>query len=132
MIMPKHLRALAVLGLALGLALSLALAAGCAKKPDPRILQGQGLNFIRDVAVSEHPRDDGFLVLQITGQSTSSRAREIWYKVDWFDAQGLVLDSFQTRWKPATVQARAPFIITEVSPRPTAKTWRLMLKHDLK
>lgn len=112
--------------------LILALAFGCAAKPAPRIIKGQGLRNITGLAVSEHPGDDGFLTLQITGRNTSLRAQEFYFKVDWFDAQGLIQDSFQSRWKQVTVQGQAPFVITEISPRPMAKTWRLMLKHDLK
>lgn len=110
----------------------LALAFGCVAKPDPRIIKGQGLRNITDLTVSEHPGDDGFLTLQITGRNTSLRAREFYYRLEWFDAQGLVQDSFQSRWKQVTVQGQVPFVITEVSPRPMARTWRLMLKHDLK
>lgn len=129
----SRIPARALLAVAAILALSLTLLAGCAaKQADPRILKGQGLNHIRDVKVSEHPREDGFLLLQITGTSTASKARPLWYAVEWFDADGLILDSFQARWKEVLVQGRAPFVITELSPRPTAKTWRLMLKHDLK
>ncbi len=132
MISPR-IPARALLALAAILALSLTLLAGCAaRQADPRILKGQGLNHIRDVAVSEHPREDGFLLLQITGTNTASKARPLWYAVEWFDADGLILDSFQARWKEVTVEGKMPFVITELSPRPTAKTWRLMLKHDLK
>ncbi|WP_237707609.1 YcfL family protein [Desulfocurvibacter africanus] len=109
----------------------LTLALGCAK-PDPRIIKGQGLRNITDLAVGEHPRDDGFLMLQITGRNTSSSASDFYYKLEWFDAQGLLLDSFQSRWKKVTVQGQVPFVFTEISSRPKAKTWRLMFKHDLK
>jgi len=131
MIMSKQARH-ALIPLA-ALMLALALLVGCAsRQPDPRIIKDRGLNYLADVKVEEHPRDDGFTVLQISGTNETLKTRKFFYKVEWFDSQGLIQDTFQSRWKQATAQAKVPFTITEMSPTPTAKNWRLMLKHDLK
>lgn len=136
------IRRLRGLWLAAGLA---ALLAGCAtnvntyENADPRgtpnyvadkriITDNTLAGTFRVVALNQAPVSGNLLKVQATVENLKNNARTLNYKFEWFDQDGMAVDSPNETWKSLQLQGRETGTITTVSVNPRAVDFKLKLR----
>lgn len=125
----------------LGLALTLNLLIGCTTPntveraepvgqrqmvTDKRIITDASLNrAVRIVGVNETPGE--FLKVQIELQNTTRSLKRFNYRFEWFDAQGMQVNTPTTTYIPRQIEGKESLFISAIAPTPTAKDFRLKL-----
>ena len=140
--------------LAILLTLFAVLASGCgSKQKDPRIklqegvasdtlgsnivtkpvahafsaLIGQRIEITRAVT---RRNDAGFLQLQVEGFNNSYNVERFQYKVEWLDADGLVIDSKTNVWLPVSAAGKSTFNIMATAPNAQAVDFRMNTRNQ--
>ena len=72
---------------------------------------------------------DGQSIAQIMGISKANQT--VFYKVDWFDANGMKINSTLSRWKKVNLQKNMEFIWKAVSPSRRAVSYRVHLSDTI-
>jgi len=131
---PKTIAALALTSLTVG-----ALTAGCAsaKKGPQTTLQGteslpgytelnSGQTVSRDLEmlIQTTARKNGFLVVQLELHNKRGGAREFEWTCEWYDQQGLKIDSNQN-WRPLVIGGEGYETIQITAPTQSAESWKL-------
>ena len=124
------------------------LACGCAKQQYPRInlregvgsdtlgsnivtrpvthafsaLIGEGLEVTEAVT---RRNDAGFLELYITGYNKSFDTKRFQYKVEWLDADGLLIETKTSTWLPMSATGKTTFSFKVTAPRTNAVDFRM-------
>ncbi|MBN1788828.1 MAG: YcfL family protein [Sedimentisphaerales bacterium] len=75
----------------------------------------------------------GLLTLYVKGVNNSQGTKRFWYKVEWFDKDGLPIESKASVWLPASVKGKSmgkpvPFTLKAVAPRPEAVDFTMETK----
>jgi len=70
----------------------------------------------------------GFMELYIQGYNNSYNTTRFYYKVDWVDADGIVVDTKASVWKPWSAAGKSTFQITDAATRPQAVDFRMNTK----
>jgi len=84
-----------------------------------------GAGIVVDEAVMNRNNGAGLPQLFITGHNTSSKTKRFRYKVEWLDADGLVIGTRASVWQPMSAMGKSGFQIKSVSPRPEAVNFRM-------
>jgi uncharacterized protein YcfL len=86
------------------------------------IILGEGIvvKEIREVRTPE-----GFLQVQVGGFNESQWTKQFDYKPEWFDANGMTIDSVMSKWMPMSVPAKSEFHFAVVAPSPKATNYRI-------
>lgn len=93
---------------------------------DQRVLTDQSLNnIVRIVGVNTATGDEGFLKIQVQVENRTRRARSFTYQVEWFDENGMIIDSPIRVARPRNIEAREVLAITATAPTPRAKDFRI-------
>jgi uncharacterized protein YcfL len=93
---------------------------------DKRVLADQSLyNSVRLLGVNKAETPEGFLRIQVEVQNETRRAKAFTYRVEWFDGQGMMMESASTPAMPRTIESKETLVITAVAPTPTAKDFRI-------
>jgi len=93
---------------------------------DKRIITDSGLNrAVRIVGVNEAPGE--FLKIQIELLNTTSSLKSFNYRFEWFDANGIQVNSPTSTAISRQIEGRESIFISAVAPVPTAKDFRLKL-----
>jgi uncharacterized protein YcfL len=93
---------------------------------DQRVLTDQTLNnIVRIVGVNTATGDEGFLKVQVQVENRTRQARAFTYQVEWFDENGMIIDSPIRAARPRTIEAREVLAITTTAPTPRAKDFRI-------
>lgn len=124
------------------------LAGGCGKPQDPRInlrtgvgsdtlsnnivtrpvvnafsvLAGDGIEVNEAVL---RKSDAGFTELYITGYNNSVSTKRFQYRVDWLDADGLLVETKASTWQPMSATGRATFSFKVTATSPNAVDFRM-------
>ena len=69
--------------------------------------------------------DAGFLELYVNGRNASYNTRRFRYKVEWLDADGIMIETKTSVWLPMSAMGKSPFTIKAVAPRPQAVDFRM-------
>lgn len=69
--------------------------------------------------------DAGFLELYVNGRNESYNTTRFRYRVEWLDADGLLIETKTTTWKQMSATGKSPFTIKEVAPRTNAVGFRM-------
>lgn len=126
----------------LGLALTLSLVVGCKTTlntveraepvgqrqlvTDKRIITDASLNrAVRIAGVNETPGE--FLKVQIELQNTTRSLKSFNYRFEWFDANGMQVNSPTSIYIPRQIEGKESLFIGAIAPTPTAKDFRLKL-----
>lgn len=87
-----------------------------------------GAGIVVDQAVMNRNNDSGFLQIVVAGHNKSSKTKRFRYKVEWLDADGVVIDTKTSVWQPMSVTGKSPFQIKAVAPRAEAVNFRMDTK----
>lgn len=93
---------------------------------DKRIITDAGLNrAVRIVGVNETPGD--FLKVQIELQNTTRSLKSFNYRFEWFDANGMQVNSPTSIYIPRQIEGKESLFISATAPTPSAKDFRVKL-----
>jgi uncharacterized protein YcfL len=85
-------------------------------------LIGEGIEVTKAVT---RRNDAGFLELYINGRNESYETRRFRYKVEWLDADGILIETKTSVWQPFSATGKSPFTIKAVAPRTQAVDFRM-------
>jgi len=88
-------------------------------------LIGEGIAIDQTILMNN---DSGFLELNINGHNRSYRTRRFRYKIEWLDANGLMIQTKTSTWLPASATGKSSFSIKAVAPRVEAVDFRMDTK----
>jgi uncharacterized protein YcfL len=69
--------------------------------------------------------DAGFLELYVNGYNKSYRTKRFRYRVEWLDADGLLIETKTSVWEQMSAMGNSPFTIKAVAPRQQAVDFRM-------
>lgn len=93
---------------------------------DQRVLTDQTLNnIVRIVGVNTATGEEGFLKIQVQVENRTRTARAFTYQVEWYDENGMIIESPIRVARPRTIEAREVVSITATAPTPRAKDFRI-------
>jgi uncharacterized protein YcfL len=67
----------------------------------------------------------GFLELYVNGHNKSYRTKRFRYRVEWLDADGLLIETKTSVWEQMSAMGNSPFTIKAVAPREQAVDFRM-------
>ena len=85
-------------------------------------LVGDGIEVTEAVT---RRNDSGFLELYISGVNKSYKTKRFRYRVEWLDADGLIVGTKTTTWLPMSAMGKSPFSFKVVAPRTNAVNFRM-------
>ena len=88
-------------------------------------LAGEGIEI---TDVKQFKNEAGFLEVQVTGYNAAMYTKRFEYKVEWLDANGIVLETKTSTWLPVSVTAKAVFAFKAVAPRRQAENFRVITR----
>lgn len=88
-------------------------------------LIGEGIEI--DEAILAR-NDTGFLELNINGHNRSYNTRRFRYRIEWLDANGLMIQTKTSTWLPASATGKSSFSLKAVAPRVEAVQFRMDTK----
>ena len=77
------------------------------------LLAGHGID-LKDVKVFRN--EAGFMEIQVTGYNRAVYTKRFDYKVDWFDNNGIAVDSKASVWTHISAKSRTDFNFRTVAP----------------
>lgn len=69
--------------------------------------------------------DAGFLELYVSGVNKSYDTKRFRYRVEWLDADGLLIETKTSTWLPMSATGKAPFSFKVTAPRTNAVDFRM-------
>ena len=84
-----------------------------------------GAGIVIDNAIMNRDNNAGLLQIFITGHNKSSKTKRFRYKVEWLDADGLVIETRTSVWQPMSAMGKSGFQIKSVAPRAEAVNFRM-------
>lgn len=88
-------------------------------------LIGEGIEIDDAILVKN---DSGFLELNINGHNRSYNTKRFRYRVEWLDANGLMIQTKTSTWLPASAMGKSSFSLKAVAPRVEAVDFRMDTK----
>lgn len=85
-------------------------------------LVGDGIEITEAVT---RRNDAGFLELYITGVNKSYNTKRFRYRVEWLDADGLLIETKTSTWLPMSATGKTPFSFKVTAPRTNAVDFRM-------
>jgi len=83
---------------------------------------GEGIEVTKAVT---RRNDAGFLEIYIDGRNASYNTKRFRYKVEWLDADGIMIETKTSVWLPMSAMGKSPFTIKAVAPRVQAVNFRM-------
>jgi len=95
---------------------------------DKRIITDASLNrHVNVVGINETTVSTGFTKVQVELLNKTSSSYSFRYHFDWFDAQGMLVQSATSSWVDQRIQGKETLVILSVAPTESAKDFRLKL-----
>ena len=88
-------------------------------------LIGEGIEVTNAVT---RRNNAGFLELYVNGNNKSYKTKRFRYRVEWLDADGIMIETKTSVWLPMSAMGKSPFTIKAVAPRPQAVDFRMDTK----
>jgi uncharacterized protein YcfL len=85
-------------------------------------LFGEGIDVKR---VLTRTNEAGFMEVHVQGFNRSSAVKRFEYRVEWLDAQGIVIESAATTWLPVSAKGKSQFSFKSVAPSRQAVDFRI-------
>ncbi len=85
-------------------------------------LIGEGIEIDEAILAKN---DTGFLELNINGHNRSYNTKRFRYKIEWLDANGLMIQTKTSTWLPASATGKSSFSLKAVAPRVEAVDFRM-------
>ena len=89
--------------------------------PDVKLLNVNTHSSIRE--------RDGQVLAQVAG--TSSKNQSVYYKIEWFDANGMKISTSLAQWKKVNLRENAEFFWNAAAPTKRAATYRVYITDDI-
>ncbi|TCD48270.1 YcfL family protein [Chlorobium sp. N1] len=70
----------------------------------------------------------GLMEVQVTGRNKTSSYRLLEYRIEWFDADGILVPSVMTRWTKFPAFEKAGFSFSAVAPKPGVSDFRIIIR----
>ena len=86
---------------------------------------GEGIEIDKAILARN---DTGFLELNINGHNRSYNTKRFRYKIEWLDANGLMVQTKTSTWLPHSATGKSSFSIKAVAPRKEAVQFRMDTK----
>ncbi len=88
-------------------------------------LFGEGIEIDEAILMKN---DTGFLELHINGHNRSYNTKRFRYKIEWLDANGLMIQTKTSTWLPHSATGKSSFSLKAVAPRVEAVDFRMDTK----
>jgi len=85
-------------------------------------LIGEGIEIKQAIT---RRNDSGFLELNINGHNRSYNTKRFRYRIEWLDANGLMIQTNTSTWLPASAMGKSSFSLKAVAPRVEAVDFRM-------
>jgi uncharacterized protein YcfL len=93
---------------------------------DKRIITDSGLyGRVRPIGVNTATVSTGFLKIQVEVQNLTSSPAAFAYRIEWFDANGMIVNTPTSVWIDRQIQGGEILALTAVAPTETAKDFRI-------
>ncbi|MEI8314145.1 MAG: YcfL family protein [Verrucomicrobiota bacterium] len=93
---------------------------------DKRIITDTGLyGSVRPVGINVATVSTGFLKIQVEVQNLSSSVQAFAYRIEWFDANGMIVNTPTSAWIDRQIQGGETLSLTGIAPTETAKDFRI-------
>ena len=93
---------------------------------DKRIITDTGLyGSVRPVGINVATVSTGFLKIQVEVQNLSSSSQAFAYRIEWFDANGMIVNTPTSVWIDRQIQGGETLALTGIAPTETAKDFRI-------
>lgn len=97
---------------------------------DKRVITDTTLISI--VGVNEATTPGGLLQIQIEVLNGKSSMRDFSYRVEWFDMNGMTINTPTSVWIPRQIEGQESLMITAVAPTPAAKDFRVKFMENVR
>lgn len=84
-----------------------------------------GAGIVVDKAIMNRNNNSGFPQIIVFGRNKSSKTKRFRYKVEWLDADGVIIDTRGSVWKQWSVTGKSPFQIKEAATTAEAVNFRM-------
>ena len=84
-------------------------------------------SFAQVMGVNESAVGD-LTKIQVRVFNNKRKMKQFNYKFEWFDLQGMSVDSPMSIWKAVTIQAQEEISLIAIAPNPRAKDFRLKMQ----
>lgn len=85
-------------------------------------LVGDGIEVTKAVT---RRNDAGFLELYVNGHNKSYKTKRFRYRVEWLDADGILVETKTSVWLPFSAMGKSPFTFKAVATRTQAVDFRM-------
>lgn len=85
-------------------------------------LIGEGID-LTDVKVVRNA--DGFQEIQVKGYNRAFSTKRFDYRIEWFDANGMIVPSKTTVWQPMSVPSKSDFAIISIAPNKEVSDFKM-------
>jgi uncharacterized protein YcfL len=92
---------------------------------DPQLADIAAATSIRQATVS-----GDMLKIQVDITNLKTKCTRFNYKFDWYDPQGMLIDTPLSTWESQTIEGRETVTLTGIAPTPTAKDFKLKLQQS--
>lgn len=93
---------------------------------DKRVITDTGLyGGVRPVGINVATISTGFLKIQVEVQNLGSSVQAFAYRIEWFDAMGMIIHTPLTTWIDQQIQGGETLALTGIAPTETAKDFRI-------
>lgn len=109
------------------MALSIVALTACATQYDKNKFHfTSDAHYISEISATDRVREsDGFTIVNISGIASSDTT--VWYRVMWFDADGMPIKATTSKSTEARLRAEQPFNWSSVSPNASATKYKVFV-----
>lgn len=97
---------------------------------DKRIITDLGTPDV--VAINENIGEGGLRKVQVELLNRSSRKKRFSYRFEWFDKNGMLIDSPSSVWVPVQMEGKDRIFVSSTASTPNAADFRLRLQESTK
>ena len=99
---------------------------------DKRIINDSAMaDYAHILSVNEATVSGDILKIQVHLRNESSFDQNLIYKFEWFDLNGMQIETPLSTWQTKTVQGNETYTLSGVAPTPQAKDFRLKLQESI-
>lgn len=100
---------------------------------DKRVITDATLNKkVSIVGLNEAVTPGGFLQLQIEILNRKNSMQAFSYKIEWFDENGMRVDTPASVWVPRQIEGQEALSITATAPKQTARDFRVKFMENVR
>lgn len=113
----------------IALAAGAVMVAGCAMRPPYSAQMQSKLGEVSDrvyvTSIKEQVLPDGTMKIAAFIESDTRFDQSVKYRVNWFDGNGMPIDTTVSAYEPRLVSGKTAFDFTAVAPGPKAKSYKI-------